>query len=187
MIMNMLKPHTILLLSVSLLVISCRSHSTEPAEMIDFDTESSCLNGTMIVSSNGKYGLADTCGRVILPVGYDEIYFLTDDLAVAFNGDLCCFFDKGGQRLGESIAGQDSSPEELMEIYSGIEKTRREQWDTILNRYEDFRKYCLSDSATAATASMMAEDIKDAVQKIGGPMEKDQKARFESEYSSYRQ
>lgn len=70
--------------------------------------------------------------------------------------------------------------------YSEIEKACREQWDGILASYEDLRRYCVSDSASASTATLMAEDIKTALQKVSGPMEKDQKVRFENELSAYR-
>lgn len=180
--MNYCRQHIFLL---TLLLTACSSSQVQTEAARVYDSEVNCLNGTMIVSRGGEYGLADTCGKVVLPLGYDEIYFLTDDLAVAFTGNLCCYFDKSGQRLGECIVTPGTSPEELLEIYSRIERERRVQWDSILDLYGDLRRYCLSDSASATTASRMAEDIRTAVQKVGGPMEKDQKARFESEYSSY--
>lgn len=177
---------------LSALLTACSSGSGKPAvpsghECGDsYDTEENCLNGTMIVSRDGRYGLADTTGREILPADYDEIYFLTDELAVAFDGTLCRFFSKDGRRLGESFAGPESSSEELLEEYSRMERIRRERWDSVLGLYERLRRYCQSDSASAGTASLMAEEVRAAAQKVDGPMEKDQKARFESEYSTYR-
>ena len=169
------------------LLTACSSADRKSAESPGdgYDTEENCLNGTMVVSKDGKYGLADTTGGEILPTDYDDVYFLTDELAVAFDGRLCLFIGKDGRRLGEAFAEPGSSPETLLRDYSRMERIRREQWDSILWLYGELRRYCQSDSATAETAALMAEEIKAEVRKVSGPMEKDQKARFESEYLTY--
>lgn len=145
-----------------------------------------CLNGTMIVSLDGKYGLADTSGREILAPEYDDVYYISDEIAVAFTGQNVGFFDQNGRRLGETVMEGEASVDDLLAAYSKIEKMRREQWNSILTSYEELRKYCQSDSASVVTANIMADDIRAALQKVGGPMEKDQKVRFETEYSAYR-
>ena len=40
-----------------------------------------CFNGRMIVSSEGRKGLADTLGHVILPLEWEQVEFLDDDVA----------------------------------------------------------------------------------------------------------
>ena len=65
--------------------------------------------------------------------------------------------------------------------YSRIENARRRQWDDILDSYDELRKYCRSDSASAQMAKLMADKIRASLQTVGGPMEKDQKVRFENE------
>ncbi len=150
------------------------------------DTETDCLNGTMIVSVDGKYGLADTCsGREILAPEYDDVYYISDEIAVAFTGQNVGFFDQNGRKMGETVMEGEAIVRHLA-AYSKIEKMRREQWNSILNSYEELRKYCQSDSSSVVTANIMADDIRAALQKVGGPMEKDQKVRFETEYSAYR-
>ncbi len=105
---------------------------------------------------------------------------------MAFVGQNVGFFDRDGKRLGETVTEGEATLDELLAAYSKMEKVRREQWDSILKDYEELRKYCQSDSASAGTAALMADDIRAALQKVGGPMEKDQKARFEAECSAYR-
>ncbi len=178
------KPAIFLLLT--LMAMACTSRTEVQTATHVYDTETDCLNGTMIVSLDGEYGLTDTSGRVIMPVIYDNIYFLTDDVGVAFTGILCCYFDKDGNRLGETDTDSETSPEVLLETYSKIERDRRRQWDDILGRYEELRRYCRSDSASAGDAELMAEEIRNALEGVDGPMEKDQRARFESTYSSYK-
>lgn len=176
----------IIFLLLTLMAVACASRTEVRAVRPDYDTETDCLNGTMIVSLDGKYGLADTSGREILAPEYDAVYYISDEIAVAFTGQNVGFFDQNGRRLGETVMEGEASVDDLLAAYSKIEKMRREQWDSILASYEKLRQYCQSDSALVVTANIMADDIRAALQKVGGPMEKDQKVRFETEYSAYR-
>ncbi len=176
----------IIFLLLTLMAVACASRTEVRAVRPDYDTETDCLNGTMIVSLDGKYGLADTSEREILAPEYDDVYYISDEIAVAFTGQNVGFFDQNGRRLGETVMEGEASVDDLLAAYSKIEKMRREQWDSILASYEKLRQYCQSDSALVVTANIMADDIRAALQKVGGPMEKDQKVRFETEYSAYR-
>lgn len=176
----------IIFLLLTLMAVACASRTEVRAVRPDYDTETDCLNGTMIVSVDGKYGLADTSGREILPTVYDDVYYISDEIAVAFTGQNVGFFDQNGRRLGETVMEGEASVDDLLAAYSKIEKMRREQWNSILTSYEELRKYCQSDSASAGTAALMADEIRAALQKVGGPMGKDQRLRFETEYSAYR-
>lgn len=176
----------VIFLLLTLMAVACASRTEVRAVRPDYDTETDCLNGTMIVSVDGKYGLADTSGREILAPEYDDVYYISDEIAVAFTGQNVGFFDQNGRRLGETVMEGEASVDDLLAAYSKIEKMRREQWNSILTSYEELRKYCQSDSASVVTANIMADDIRAALQKVGGPMEKDQKVRFETEYSAYR-
>lgn len=181
----MRKLHVIILFT-TLITAACASRTEVQAVKPDYDTETDCLNGTMIVSLDGKYGLADTSGLEILAPAYDDVYYISDEVAVAFTGQEVGFFDRNGNRLGETEVVGEADVDGLLATYSKIEKARREQWDDILASYEELRRYCVSDSASASTAALMAEDIRAALQKVSGPMEKDQKVRFENERSAYR-
>ncbi len=176
----------VIFLLITLMAVACASRTEVQTVKPDYDTEIDCLNGTMIVSLDGKYGLADTSGREILAPEYDDVYYISDEIAVAFSGQAVGFFDRNGRRLGETVTDGEATLDNLLAAYSEIEKVRREQWDSILASYEELRQYCQSDSASAGTAALMADEIRAALQKVGGPMEKDQRLRFETEYSAYR-
>lgn len=176
----------VIFLLLTLMAVACASRTEVQLGKPDYDTETDCLNGTMIVSVDGEYGLADTSGREILPTVYDDVYYISDEIAVAFSGQTVGFFDRNGKRLGETVTESEACIDTFLEAYSKIEKMRREQWDNILSSYEELREYCQSDSASAGTAALMADEIRAALQKVGGPMGKDQRLRFETEYSAYR-
>ena len=135
----------IIFLLLTLMAVACASRTEVRAVRPDYDTETDCLNGTMIVSVDGEYGLADTSGREILPTVYDDVYYISDEIAVAFTGQNVGFFDQNGRRLGETVMEGEASVDDLLAAYSKIEKMRREQWDSILASYEELRKYCQSD------------------------------------------
>ena len=176
----------VIFLLLTLMAVACASRTEVLLGKPDYDTETDCLNGTMIVSLDGKFGLVDTSGKEILAPEYDDVYYISDEIAVAFTGQNVGFYDQNGRRLGETVMEGEASVDDLLAAYSKIEKMRREQWDSILASYEELRQYCQSDSALVVTANIMADDIRAALQKVGGPMEKDQKVRFETEYSAYR-
>lgn len=171
----------IIFLLLPLMAMACATRTEVRTVKPDYDTEIDCLNGTMIVSLDGKYGLADTSGREILVPTYDDIYYISDEIAVAFTGLNVEFFDRGGRRLGETMVEGEADVEDLLVAYSRIENARRRQWDDILDSYDELRKYCRSDSASAQMAKLMADKIRASLQTVGGPMEKDQKVRFENE------
>lgn len=89
----------IIFLLLTLMAVACASRTEVRAVRPDYDTETDCLNGTMIVSVDGKYGLADTSGREILAPEYDDVYYISDEIAVAFTGQNVGFFDQNGRRL----------------------------------------------------------------------------------------
>ena len=181
----MSKKHVIIFLLAALSAAACaRTDGTSYAP--SYDSETDCLNGTMIVTQDGRYGLADTSGREIIEPRFDDLYFITDDIGVAFSGDVCSFFDKTGKRIGEAVLDGEETPDGLLGIYTRIRSGQRSGWDDILSRYEEFRRYCQSDGATEAEALTKAEEIREMLRKVEAPMEKDQKVRFESERNAYK-
>ena len=162
-----------------LALLSCTSPQGERTAQ-EYDSSMDCLNGTSIVSQEGRYGLTDSTGKEILPAVYDEIFYLTDELAAAFSGGECEFFDRSGRRLGAVQALPGSDSEELLALYRELREESRALWDNILEKYSHLHDYCRSGSADAEQAALMADEIRKEIQLTGAPMEKDQQARFEA-------
>lgn len=112
----------IIFLLLTLMAVACASRTEVRAVRPDYDTETDCLNGTMIVSVDGKYGLADTSGREILPTVYDDVYYISDEIAVAFTGQNVGFFDQNGRRLGETVMEGEASVDDLLAAYSRLKR-----------------------------------------------------------------
>ncbi len=162
-----------------LALLSCSS-AQEERTVQEYDSSLDCLNGTSVVSLEGRYGLVDSTGREILPAVYDELYYLTDELAVAFSGGECEFFDRSGRRLAASQALPGTDADELLALYRELREEGRALWDNILEKYSRFHDYCRSGDANAEQAALMAEDIRESLRLVTAPMEKDQQARFEA-------
>lgn len=162
-----------------LALLSC-TPAQEGRSVQEYDSSLDCLNGTCVVSLEGRYGLTDSTGREILPAVYDELYYLTDELAAAFSGGECEFFDKSGRRLAAAQALPGTDAEELLALYRELREENRVLWDSILEKYSALSEYRLSGNGTAAGASAMAEEIRASLRLVSGPMEKDQQARFKA-------
>lgn len=162
-----------------LCLAGCRQSGDHTGSIPEYDSETPCLNGTSIVSIGGRFGIVDSCGREIVPAEFEDVFYLTDDLSAAINGADCEFYDRGGRRLAQ-IRTEATDPESLLEAYAIIREGIRSDWDDILYAYAELRTYCSGSDAAPSKAARLAESIKAALDKISGPMDKDQQARFEA-------
>ncbi len=167
------------------LLASCASGVGSGEESHVYDSQEYCLNGVSVVTLDGRYGLADTCGREILPPVYDEVTFLTDEVAAAVSGRLCIFVDRNGMRLAETVLSGNASAESLSEAYEAAARGTASKWDSIIYEYSDLRRYCASPEAKADSARAMAGRIRAMLPAAGGPMTALQRSLFEIEFNEY--
>ena len=167
------------LIMVLLCLQGCRHSGGQSGSIAEYDSVTPCLNGTGIVSRGGKFGVIDSAGVELVPLVFDDLFYLTDDIAAAIIGENCEFYDRTGRRLGQTMSGK-TDPESLLKAYSLIREDLRKKWDMILDSYQRLDTYCASGLATPEQAKQMADDIRKALGGISGPMGKDQQARFEA-------
>lgn len=171
-------PYTILVL---LCLAGCR-HSDGPTGQIpEYDSITDCFNGTSIVSRDGEWGIIGSSGSVVIPTVYDNVFYLTDELAAAFTGNICEFYDRSGRRLTEIQTPPVSpDPDALLAAYSDIREQNRKMWDDILESFQELSVLRSSEGATAQQAESLADSIRSGLGHISGPMDKEQQARFEA-------
>lgn len=167
------------------LLASCASGAGSGEESHVYDSQEYCLNGVSVVTLDGRYGLADTCGREILPPVYDEVTFLTDEVAAAVSGRLCIFVDRNGMRLAETVLSGNASAESLSEAYEAAARGTASKWDSIIYEYSDLCHYCASPDAKVDSARAMAGRIRAMLPAAGGPMTALQRSLFEIEFNEY--
>lgn len=145
----------------------------------EFDTETYCFNGTCIVSSDGKWGIADTSGRIVLPLRYDSVAYVTDGIAAASEGTLRYLIDTRGNILDETASDTELSDEALMKWAEEASERIREKWDRVLDSYAELERLCSAAGPDHDSIKSKASEIRDMLEEVPGSMSKDQLARFE--------
>lgn len=177
----------------TLCAMSCRNAAGEhyaPAEdsvpAAVYDTSIYCFNGTSIVMSGGKWGIIDTSGTVILPVVYDHVAYITDDIAEAGEGDIHYLADIHGNILAEARSSGNLDEDALAAWAETVTTRLEKSWDHILDMYEELAQLCSDKDADEKSVQAKADEIKLALDEIQGSMSKSQRARFDMIRSSSR-
>ena len=145
-----------------------------------YTTMTYCFTGTSIVSNLDKYGIIDTTGNVILPLRYDNITYITDEIAAAREKGLYCLVDTKGHVLAECIRDGEMTVDEMTAWAEDISKKVRQSWDDVLAGYGELSDLCRSEAPDNEAIRKKAEEIRESLAKTVGSMSKDQKAQFES-------
>lgn len=145
-----------------------------------YTTMTYCFNGTSIVSNLDKYGIIDTTGNVILPLRYDNITYITDEIAAAQEKGLYCLVDTKGHVLAECIRDGEMTADEMAAWAEDVSKKVRQSWDDVLAGYGELSDLCRSKAPDNEAIRKKAEEIRESLAKTIGSMSKDQKAQFES-------
>lgn len=145
-----------------------------------YTTMTYCFNGTSIVSNMDKYGIIDTTGNVILPLRYDNITYITDEIAAAREKGLYCLVDTKGHVLAECIRDGEMTADEMAAWAEDVSKKVRQSWDYVLAGYGELSDLCRSEAPDNEAIRKKAEEIRESLAKTVGSMSKDQKAQFES-------
>lgn len=145
-----------------------------------YATMTYCFNGTSIVSNLDKYGIIDTLGNILLPLRYDNITYITDEIAAAREKGLYCLIDTKGHVLAECIRDGEMTADEMAAWAEDISKKVRQSWDDVLAGYGELSDLCRSEAPDNEAIRKKAEEIRESLAKTIGSMSKDQKAQFES-------
>lgn len=145
-----------------------------------YTTMTYCFNGTSIVSNLDKYGIIDTTGNVILPLRYDNITYITDEIAAAQEKGLYCLVDTKGHVLAECIRDGEMTADEMAAWAEDVSKKVRQSWDDVLAGYGELSDLCCSEAPDNEAIRKKAEEIRESLAKTIGSMSKDQKGQFES-------
>ncbi|MBR5028815.1 MAG: WG repeat-containing protein [Bacteroidales bacterium] len=93
-----------LLLLLCLLVIICNNYNnTATAQVAKGEILRTCDNcesfseGLARVKKNRKWGFIDKCGKVVVPLEYDDAYNFSEGLAVVWKGESRGYINKQGE------------------------------------------------------------------------------------------
>lgn len=167
------------IITITCLCAACHGGKT-PVRKPSFDTEEYCFNGTSIISIDGKWGIADTSGAIVLPARYDSVCYVTDEIAAAKEGRLYYLADKKGFILDETVSETDITETELIRWAGEVSSEIRKSWDEVLDSYEELATLCSSDRPDNRAISGKSAEIRAMLEDISGSMARDQKTRFEN-------
>lgn len=169
--------------------ISCTTRNSGPQEKQDgtpsvkletaYDSSTYCFNGTNIVSKDGKWGLCDTLGNVILPANYDKIEFISDDMAVANEGELFYLIDTKGNIMAEALHSGGLTTEEISLWAGKVNERIRKEWDEILDKYEELETLCADRKSSRKAVKSASKELEELLDAATGSMNQAQRARFE--------
>lgn len=103
-----------------------------------------CLNGKYIVTSDGRKGILDSSGRLLVEPAWDDIEFLSVDVALLSKGSFFQLCGPDGRIFAESV-----DKEGLIDTYQSqyerslFEDMRR--WDEVVSRLDSLFSSCLSN------------------------------------------
>lgn len=175
--------------AVLCICISCTARNSGPHEKQDgapsvkletaYDSSTYCFNGTNIVSKDGKWGLCDTLGNVILPANYDKIEFISDDMAVVNEGELFYLIDTKGNIMAEALHSGGLTAEEISLWAEKVNERVRKEWDEILDKYEELETLCADRKSSRKAVKSASKELEELLDAATGSMNQAQRARFE--------
>lgn len=175
--------------AVLCICISCTARNSGQHEKQDgtpsvkletaYDSSTYCFNGTSIVSKDGKWGLCDTLGNVILPANYDKIEFISDDMAVANEGELFYLIDTKGNIMAEALHSGGLTAEEISLWAGKVNERIRKEWDEILDKYEELETLCADRKSSRKAVKSASKELEELLDAATGSMNQAQRARFE--------
>ena len=120
---------------ILLFVLSCGLlHSQNRQEVY-------CFNQRYIVSEGGKFGLVDKQKKEILPVVYDGISFLTDDIALLSRYGSFMLSDKWGRIFAESSSRKELE-NNCQELYDQVLADDYIYWNDVIEEFYKFADKC---------------------------------------------
>lgn len=148
----------------------------------EYDSVQECFNGMSIVSLDGRYGVVADDGHEVIPVEYDDAWFLADGLIAAFSGEDCELYDVSTGRIGVIREAAGRSPLELIDTFEGLSRQWYLQWDGIVCGYERLCRM-VSARADAGSVKALADSLSAAVRTLdGGRLQPEQVSRIKDAY-----
>lgn len=188
----MSKWHTYILLFAVILVTPCcrqASPNSLTSATKDYDDSVYCFNMRSIVSRDGLKGITDTEGNILLPLEWDSIEFLDDDVALLSRSGLWYLSTKNGRIFGQ---GDNASELEasFKETFALMQEDDMRYWDHVLDQLEALSYACIANAHKGMNESILSERNKLQLlldEAPGTAMNKAQEKRLgaiESEFSS---
>ncbi len=163
-------------------LVSCARTPAVPgaAPRAQYDDSVYCFNRRAIVTLDGRKGMVDDGGEVILPPEWDSMEFLDDDTALLSKGGLWYLCTGGGRIFAQSA---DSSELEASSrrLHDEMLEADMRYWDAVLDRLQALSTACIAAGPGKPGESVVRERTQLQIllsDAPGGPMNSAQQARL---------
>lgn len=172
--------------SAFMLALSCLYGCHRAEESVvgspEYDSVQECFNGMSIVSLGGRYGIVTDDGHEVIPVEYDDAWFLADGLIAAFSGNDCELHDVSTGRIGVIRDAAGQSPLALIDTFERLRRQWYLEWDEVVCGYERLCRM-MSEGADPGSVKVLADSLSAKAQTMdGGRLQSEQIDRIKNAY-----
>lgn len=134
------------------------------------------------MSEGGKYGMTDQQKKEIFPMVYDDISFLTDDIALLSRFGSFMLSDKWGRIFAESSSRKELESN-FQELYDQVLSDDYSYWEDVIREFETFADKCCKAKKLLNPDSFLLpyrQKIEDLLKMKRGRMTEDQLLRLKT-------
>ena len=149
---------------------------TDPSSYVFTDTLD-CLNGRYVVTTgDGKKGIMDTDGKLIVEPEWEKIEFLSPEVAELRRNGLS-YLCSGEGRIFAEGADREELAASFQDRYEHMLFEDMRHWDEVLDRADSLCSFCLSGE-DAGTLSTLFDALKSSLEGVSGNMTTTQASRL---------
>lgn len=163
-----------------------------PPPISSYESSLYCFNQRYIVSSGGLYGIVDTLGRVLVPISYDSVDFLSDEVSLLGKDGLYFLSDKDGRVFAQSM-DENELTTYFQRLHEDYLLSQSRFWDSVLDSFEDMSGQMLSLRGRRLSKTQRnlllskKEEIERLLGETAAPPTEQQRMRFERIVERYRE
>jgi len=173
------------LIFLLLLLVGCAQRGDDAP----YDTKESCLNGIYLVSRGDLFGAIDEEEKVLLPVIYDRVEMISDDVFCAYLDDMLFVADRGGNIVGTMPLAECTSDADVLRFYNDGVDDSFNNWEAVLEGYSRLSAICMDKAKSVEEARSQADLVEEMLRSAKGVMSEEQKTRFnkiKNDFKEYR-
>lgn len=136
---------------------------------LEFDEFNYCFNNCAIIKEREQYGLITIYGQTLLPAEYDNITFITTQLAAATKGNCTTIADIEGTVITQTLLPADSILQNISkyrQLHRQVLLSNEKYWSSILDRYDSLCRRSLEAKVIAKGTKISKAQAKETLQQL---------------------
>lgn len=164
-------------MAAAVAVSSCTGAS--PAQENHSYIYENCFNGRLLVEEDGLWGMAAAeDSSLVLEPGYEELVFISDDLALGCKDAEWTLLDRDGMVVASSM-DRSFLLSQAVDLHESAKEANEEAWNVILDLYDRLSSICLDGQVSTSERLDLMGQIEERVAAAPGIMNEEQRSRFQ--------